>query len=230
MTLHNLSTKTICHAVIGAALALATLGVQATSQSAFQEREWNFKVFLDGKPIGTHRFEVIDNGNRREVRSDASFDVDFLFINAYRYRHLNREAWNDGCLSTIEARTDENSRTQTVRGTLGDRGFMLSSTVSGDAVLPACVMSFAYWDPRILEQKQLLNSQTGEYTPVQVTSLGADTVPVRGKPVPAQRYRLKAGDIVIDLWYTLDKQWLALESKLASGDKLRYVAERAPIQ
>jgi hypothetical protein len=226
----NRSTTTNLRILLAACLPLTALGTQATPQSGSQQREWDFKVFLDEKPIGTHRFEVTDQGTQRMVRSDASFDVNFLFINAYRYRHLNREAWNDGCLRSIEARTDENNQTQTVTGTLSDGRFKLRSTEMGDAVLPECVMSFAYWDPRILEQKQLLNSQTGEYTPVQVTSLGPDTVQLQGEPVPSQRYRLNAGAIVIDLWYTLDQQWLALESKLQSGDKLRYVAERTPIK
>ena len=45
---------------------------------------------------------------------------------------------------------------------------------------PGCVMSFAYWDPRILQADRLLNSQTGEFTAVQITPRGREAVPVRG--------------------------------------------------
>jgi len=45
---------------------------------------------------------------------------------------------------------------------------------------------------------------------------------VRGEPVAAYRYRLSGEDLKIDLWYSPDNHWLALESTLEGGRKLRY--------
>ena len=39
------------------------------------------------------------------MTSRAAFDVDFLFINAYRYRHTSNETFRDGCLAEIDAET-----------------------------------------------------------------------------------------------------------------------------
>jgi hypothetical protein len=231
MKRHPTTTSIALRSLLALCLPLAALPASANREATeTQQREWDFNVFLDERPIGRHTFEVIDDGSQRIVRSDARFDVDILFFNAYRYRHLNRESWNDGCLHSIEARTDENDKTQTVVGNRAGEAFRLQSSEKGDAVLPGCVMSFAYWDPRILRQKQLLNSQTGEYMPVEVTPMGSDVVNVQGRRIDAERYRLVTTGIVIDLWYTPDQQWLALESRLESGDRLRYVAERAPIR
>jgi len=44
----------------------------------------------------------------------------------------------------------------------------------GQANLPACVMTFAYWNPDLLGQSRLLNVQTGEYMDVQVRVLGEE--------------------------------------------------------
>ena len=92
---------------------------------------------------------------------------------------------------------------------------------SGEARLPGCVMSFAYWDPRILEADRLLNSQTGEWLPVRIEARGAERVTVAGRDVPAARHRLSAPDLQIDLWYA-DGHWVALEAPLPGGRTLRY--------
>jgi hypothetical protein len=63
-------------------------------------------------------------------------------------------------------------------------------------------MSFAYWNPRLLEAPRLLNAQTGEYLPVRAEALGADRILVGGRAVDAQRYRLTARDFAITLWYS----------------------------
>ena len=42
---------------------------------------------------------------------------------------------------------------------------------------------------------------------------------------------LAAGDLKLDLWYSADRQWLALESEVRGGRKLRYVLDdQAPLQ
>jgi len=82
-------------------------------------------------------------------------------------------------------------------------------------------MSFAYWDPRILTARRLLNSQTGELLPVQVATLGEETLDVRGQRVAAQRHRISGPQLQIDLWYSAGG-WVALEALAQGGRRLRY--------
>ena len=58
-----------------------------------------FEVFLDGKKIGYHRFEIDGPRSNAAVRSEASFDVKFLFVTAFSYRHSAQENWAGGCLN-----------------------------------------------------------------------------------------------------------------------------------
>ena len=83
-------------------------------------------------------------------------------------------------------------------------------------------MSFAYWNPQMLRQTQLLNAQTGALEQTHVVDLGGETITVRGAPVPAKRYRITGTKNPIDLWYSPADEWLALESTLAGGRRLRY--------
>lgn len=206
-------------------LGLGALFIAPSAISSLEvpkQQSLEFDVFLDGSKIGWHRFEFAraDNGTR-EVVSRANFDVKFLFITAFRYRHANQERWVDGCLVEIDAQTNSNGKRTSVSGERSGDAFMLDA---GDrtAELPSCVMTFAYWNPAFLEQPRLLNPQTGEYLEVDVDELGADTLDVDGGKVAARGYLIRARGMEVRVWYSMDDQWLALESLVKGGRKIRY--------
>jgi hypothetical protein len=209
------------------ALCLAALcTVAAQAMTVGPVREWRFNVLLDGTLIGYHRFELRESGEERELRSEARFNVKVLFINAYRYAHDNDERWRGECLTQINARTDDNGAKRIVQGTLSTTSFVVASAKPATE-LGSCVQTFAYWNPQILSATRLLNPQTGEYVPVQVSRLGAEMLSIRGTPRATERYRLigqstSGESLRIDLWYSPSGEWLALESTTADGRRLRY--------
>lgn len=215
-------TNTIKLALISTAFAAGTLAAQAAVATTATDA-WRFEVLLDDKQIGYHDFSVFNDGPRQVLETEASFDVKFLFITAFRYRHTNTEIWNDDCLLSIDAATDNNGDTLLVNGTQQEDAFRVSRD-SGEATLERCVKTFAYWNPGILEADRLLNSQTGEYEDVSVEFDGEDQVVVDGSPVDALRYRLIAGAGEIKLWYSNEpmRRWLALEAPAKGGRTLRY--------
>lgn len=189
---------------------------------AGDSRSWEFSVLLDGSEIGRHRFELQHNGDLQEVRSEASFDVRFLFFTAFQYRHSNREVWSDGCLRRIESRTRQNNERQDVVGALVDDTFVVERE-EGRVELGDCIMTFAYWNRDFLEQSRLLNPQTGQYVPVDVQPLGERAIDVRGESVDAKAWRIKAENIELTVWYSASDEWLGLESVARGGKVLRYV-------
>lgn len=185
-------------------------------------RALNFNVFLDDSPIGFHRFQIeAGEGGKRSVRSEAQFDVKFLFFTAFRYRHENSELWNDDCLVEIDAETNSNGKESEVSGERTDSGFAIRKNNSV-STLPDCVMTFAYWNPDFLKQQKLLNPQTGEYLDVEVRERAEESIRIGGREVSAVPYEIKARGMEITVWYSPDNEWLALES-VAKGDRiLRY--------
>lgn len=209
-------------------LMLTVPAVHANSADESRGKHWEFNVYLDGKPIGYHTFEVEEDGAREVLTTEASFDVKFLFVTAFRYRHQNTEVWNDGCLSSIDAATDSNGKKFEVRGSAAVARFDLQSS-SGSRALPSCVRTFAYWKPTVLSSSQLLNSQTGAYEDVSITLDGRDEVSVAGQTVEALRYRLSAETGDIKLWYSaVDNTWLGLEAPAKGGRKIFYEAVVVP--
>jgi hypothetical protein len=183
-------------------------------------KEWNFRVYLGDSAIGEHVYRLTEQGGRKTLVTEADFKVRFLFFTAYRYQHSNTETWQDDCLEQIESRTDANGRILNVRGQRGPQGFLIDQP---DAhALPGCVKSFAYWDHDILVEDALLNPQTGELTPVDIRLVSEETLKVRGREVPARKYRLLTRDLALDVWYSDASEWLALESTTKDGRTLRY--------
>lgn len=203
-------------------ILLPMTGAHATVTSASAAQEWRFRVLLDDREIGFHDFRVTGPEDRRRVEIEAEFDVRILFLNAYRYRHRTVELWNDDCLTTMESRTDDNGTLTEVRArSAGDR--FLVRTRDEQAELRDCVMSFAYWNPDLLQADRLLNSQTGEMQTVTIEPRGETLLRVDGAELPARQYDLSVGDTVISLWYAVeDYRWLALETPARGGRTLRY--------
>lgn len=68
----------------------------------------------------------------------------------------------------------------------------------------------------------MLNSQTGEIVDVDISFVADEKILVRNKVVNAKRYKLKSDKLNIDLWYSEENQWLALNSITKDGTNLRY--------
>lgn len=217
--------------LIAAVMTFATtISALANAATGASNLTWQFDVALNDKPVGSHTFELRQDGSQQILETTARFDVKFLFVTAFRYRHQSTEVWSDGCLSSIEATTESNGKTFNVQGSSAGSDFKLSNS-EGTATLSGCVQSFAYWNPAVLDSNRLLNSQTGEYEDVSVTFEQREQLDVDGKLVEALRYRLSAEAGDITLWYSSDdKTWLGLEAPAKGGRTISYSAVSVPEQ
>ena len=184
--------------------------------------EWNFTVLLEEAAIGEHRFSVGETADGRRLVSEADFAVKFVGITAYRYRHKATEQWRGECLTSLTSSTNDDGTSHQVRTDTDGSGLTVFAGTAAPRKLPGCTMSFAYWNPRIRTQTQLLNAQTGELETVRIVALGAGTIEVRGKPTTAMRWRINGPARSIDVWYSAQGDWLGLDSFVAGNRKLTY--------
>ncbi|MGE0383707.1 MAG: DUF6134 family protein [Gammaproteobacteria bacterium] len=184
-------------------------------------RTWHFDVFLDERRIGAHEFTITADAAGEIAQVAADFNVRVLFLDLYRYKHRNLERWQGPCLHAVDATTDDNGETSRVQARRSGDGLQVEAA-QGSQVFEGCVMSFAYWNPRILQATHLFNPQTGELAAVEIEALGPQTIQVRGAPALAERYRLRGEKFAIDLWYSPQGDWLRLEADAAGERRLRY--------
>lgn len=183
--------------------------------------QWDFDVYLNDKKVGKHKFDVSHSDGVKQVTSEASFQYKIFLISVYRYKHSAAERWVDDCLLGFDASTNANGKRTQIFGEQSGTGFVVD--VANEVIeLPNCVMTFAYWNPEFLEQSRLLNPQTGEYVDVRVEAVGEEMLQVRGQAVAATRFRLLADEVNVTLWYSLDREWLALKSVVKGGHIIRY--------
>jgi Family of unknown function (DUF6134) len=190
--------------------------------SALIAQEWAFDVYLDKSKIGKHTFTL----NNNNLTSRAKFNVKILFINAYKYDHTSKEQWQDDCLERIEVNTTEDKVTTKVSGKKTATGFEITDGKTKQN-LPECVMTFAYWNPKILTRSKLLNPQNAEYLDTNFEKLANETITVKGKPTEASHYKLKGAlngknKLNIELWYNQNNEWVALKSITPEGYTIVY--------
>lgn len=217
------------HYWIGLCLSTSIFSAHFAQATA---KEWSFDVYLDKNKIGQHRFKLSDTN---QLVSEANFQVKFLFINAYQYQHTSKEQWNNDCLIELDANTKENKILSNVSGHLANGQFLLSSNVNEDKKtrsIPECVMTFAYWNPKILTQTKLLNPQNGEYLNANFIKVGDEKIEFNGELKNAKHYHLLASSsesmsdkpkLNIHLWYDSNNDWLALKSITPEGYTISYI-------
>lgn len=202
--------KTIsCYALL--IMILTSMPVQA--------KEWAFTVLLDGKEIGYHKFTY--NETQHELKSEARFNVKILFVTAYRYVHDAQETWQGDCLVKLKAVTEDGGVKSWVNGAMQDSQFVVE-TAKGKKPVGSCPMTFAYWNPAILQQTMLLNPQNGDWLETKIQSLGDETIQVKGQSTLSHHYLLEAPKFHIDLWYSQGNEWLGLKSTTPEGRVITY--------
>lgn len=209
------------------ALMAAFLGVAAPSGAGETSGSWQFSVLLDGKPIGTHRFELTPGDAATSwLRSEARFEVKILGFTAYRYRHRSDEHWSGDCLHSIAANTDDGGDLTAVSGEATAGNLVVTARKgrkSSQAASSGCLLTFAYWNPdHLATQRQLLDQGTGRIEPVTITALSPFTIPVHNTPTAVTGLRITGLKHPIDVWYAAGKRWVGLDTTVDGGRKLTY--------
>ncbi len=201
---------------------------------------WDFAVTLDDKPIGHHRFELAGEAGSGEwtLKSQAEYDVKFLGLTVYTYRHSATERWRAGCLAQLEARTDDNGEVTSVQATApagaepataalsiavrsDDRAITTAAATAQDS--RGCQMTYAYWKAAALRQQdRLLNPQTGRLDAIQGSPLAATPVTVAGQTVQARGWRIRTPKGPVDIWTAPDGRWIGLDATVSGDRRLRY--------
>ncbi|MCW9046525.1 MAG: DUF6134 family protein [Gammaproteobacteria bacterium] len=197
-----------------------------TNDLTDSKKNWQFIAYLDNSKIGYHNFEVNISDSKTTVKTQAEFDVTFMFISVFKYVHSNFEVWNNGCLVKLNSITNNDGEDLFVN-LLNSDGLTHIETTSKKLSKPDCVRSFAYWDEELIKSKVLMNTQSGELLDVTHTLVGTEKILINDKLVDTKRYQLQGKDeqgidIDISLWYNKNNHWVALESKLENDRILRY--------
>lgn len=185
-------------------------------------QSWEFDVYLDDKRIGDHRFILSDQNKDKSVLISANFEVKFLFFSAYQYQHDNIEKWSNDCVNTITSFTNDNGEIINLSARRIDNEMVININDKTLTENNQCIKTFAYWDPSILQERKLLNAQTGEYMSVDIENVGSEKFTLNNGDFETSRYQIKTTEFTIDLWYSKNGRWVGLNSTTKDGHLLEY--------
>ncbi len=203
------------------------LATPAAQASVPDNGELAFEVYRNGDRFGQHILTFEENGEDLQVTVDIDFRVGLGPIPLWRYRHDIRETWRDGRLVSLEATTRKDGRDLEVEASLGDDDLLSVRGEDFEGALPGRIIPSSYWNPDIIEQGQMLNTETGELMDLAIEELGVETILAGGSYIAASRYRLIGGPIPFDLWYDADGHWVKMSFTI-DGSEIDYVLAEAP--
>ena len=217
----NSPTKTLLILLCCAPLLLLNQPSMAIPASS---EHWYFKAFIDDREVGYHSFDVTRDGRWIYLSSRADFEYRLLRIPLFSYTHQVRERYDENfCLDYIESSTETRREKIALNGQRTQGGFTVNTIEGGvgeDLSVP-CLTTFAYWSTKLLSQNQLLNGQDGRLMPVTIEPITTDETEDGAR----KSYRLRADSLDLTLHYSVDGQWLGLESLLPAGRRLIYKLE-----
>ena len=208
--------------IVGPVIIL--LGVAMCSKSISMENyaeTFSFRVLLNDVEVGWHTFQLLNQGEYLNVRSTMCMDFTVLLIKKVTYRHEANEVWREGCLHRFTSTTRRDKKVISMSGALENDKFIVNDGTS-DIELGKCVKSFAYWNPKWLDAKFLLNVENGKYTPVNQSN---QKDPISGFMVKT----LGLPKTEIYLEYDESGIWQTLESELKIAGALKYQRTKEPI-
>ncbi len=154
-----------------------------------------FAIMRKGEQIGTHRIEL-------------------LFVTAYRFQYTGTERWVNGRLVALSAETDDNGTQHKLTAAL--KGATLEVDADGKAAqVDKNIIPASLWNPELVRQSVMLDTQTGQVMPISVVDGGSEEVTMESGPAMAHRYTIK-GKFSQDVWY--DSRGRLVQSQLVGRD------------
>lgn len=218
------SRRTLLAQAGGLGLAALPWPVAAarTEKEPGPRRPLTFTAYRNGSRFGFHTIDFSTEGKRIIVDIEIAFDVKLAFIPLYRYRHKNREVWEEGKLISLKTETDDNGEAQAVRVERAG-GRLLVEGSGGNLDLPGDTLTTSYWNEAAVTKGEWLDTQAGKIARSVVTKRKPETVLAEGQRVEATPYDLE-GDITCTLWYA-DGRWVKLKFIGEDGSVIDYALE-----
>jgi hypothetical protein len=183
--------------------ALAVLCLGTASAQAWAEAPpgtYRYKIDRGGSEIGRQTVVVGKDGDKVTVSDESAVKVKVAFITAYTFDHSRRETWQDGKLTSLETRIDDNGTKSTLTAKAdGDKLVIKGS--EGDSTQPLGIMPTGYWNVATVKQTKLFDDETGKILNISVSDGDAQKVDLGGgRTVDAKKWQM-TGDKKAELWY-----------------------------
>lgn len=187
----------LCRAALAVSL-LSAGSAEALAQAP--PGTYRYKIERSGSEIGRQALVVGKDGDKVTVSDETSVKVKIAFITAYTFDHSRRETWQDGKLTALETRIDDNGTKSTLTAKAdGDKLVIKGPAV--ESIQALGIMPTGYWNVETVKQTKLFHDETGKILTISVTGGEPQALDLGGgRKIEAKRWKM-TGDDDIELWY-----------------------------
>ena len=201
-------------------LGVASVFITWPAQAVIPEQQiLEFEILRDGQPFGSHKLSFSEQQNLTRVLIDIEMRYTLGPFTVFRYEHSNEELWKGDRLVSLTSQTNDDGDQYAVNATWGD---VLKVDANGERFeAPSDIYTTSYWNPVMLRQDQLLNTQKGEIEDVEVRFVGQEEFVTEQDVLKADHYKVNAS-LPLDVWYdSATKQWVGLKFTVR-GSEIEY--------
>ena len=180
-----------------------------------------FDVFRDSEKVGKHtvNFKSLTD-NKTRVRARFELEITFLSIPFYSYLYQSSSVWQAGRLQKLYSSVDDNGERTFVRAVRKDDGLMIVGS-KNSVTWPTSLYPTNHWNAGVRDSKHVLNTLTGEVSPVGITKQTEERIQAQGGWVLASRYKY-SGSIDTTVWYDQKGRWLKMRFVAKDGSTIDY--------
>ncbi|MEQ8659410.1 MAG: DUF6134 family protein [Gammaproteobacteria bacterium] len=222
--------RRLAGATLGAACLLTSLAAAAGTCDSGELAEFvasrygpaiSFDVLRNGKTVGEHvtRFDVDDDGIA--VESRMRLDISILLVPVYDFTYVSRARWCDDGLVELDARVDDNGDERRTRAVREDDELVVRHGTR-ELRTAATMMPTDHWNPRVVGERQVLNTLTGNVNDVTITPC-ARGEPAIERAAPGSVCYAYSGALDTRVWYAADGRWSGLAFEGGDGSQILYV-------
>jgi hypothetical protein len=194
--------------------AQPSAGAQPPASAQPAAETLQYAIMRKGEQIGTHKVELRRTGKETSVNVETNVEVKVLFVTAYRFQHTATERWMNGHLVALDSETDDNGTQHKL--TVALKGAALQVDADGAAAqVDKNIIPASLWNPELVRQSVMLDTQNGQVMPISVVDGGSEQVTVESGPAMAHHYTIK-GKFSQDVWY--DSRGRLVQSQLVAKD------------
>ncbi len=201
-------------------IILFFLFLSVESNSAELSKNIDFLVTRNGKEFGYHKilYKNQENGDLH-VKIDIQLEVKLGFVKLFSYKHENKEVWRKGKLFQINTITNDNGKNFFINGKSTNEGFIIN-TQEGTKLLPLNIVPTSYWNFKVINNKNWLDTQRGILLDLDISFSGSENIEdFYGNKILAERYDI-SNDLNLSLWYRNNS--LVKIAFDARGSKINY--------
>ena len=192
---------------------LAGLGALVATPSAAQgpsatPRDLAFRVTRKSSPMGTLRVGFSREGDRLIVRTRVDLSVYAAFLRVFRYTHDSTEIWRGDQLLSLQAVTNDDGQTYTVRAIPRGDGLLLEGPAGSRTVSSRSLTSNSVWHPAFARQRSVIDCEKARYETVAVEPLGQRLLTVLGVPRLVTGHRMIVSYARGEIWHDAAGEWV----------------------